>query len=441
MTKREREKRKIRYSDPQQVAKDRDVGFVSKAFNKPDDMPMFRWTKEKTYRLEIMPYIVGPGNPMADEDTIHYERTYYTHRDVGPKKDTVLCNAKTLGKKCPVCEHREKLMTDPEANKKLTDSLKYKERQLYIVRDLDEPEKGFQLLETAYYKSFGELLEKKCKAGDDDNPFHKFHHLQGGMILKVLAEEDTFEGKKFFKAANIEMAPRKKDLPESILDEVPCLDKLLVEADYKELKKSFLQIPDDEDEDEDEVEEGSEVEEEDDESEEDGESSKKPSQKASGKSTSSSKKPSKKEDEEEEDDEVEEEEETEEEETEEEVLFSEGDEVKGEYKDKTFTGTVKKVINGLVHVETLKGNLRVMDPDDLTLVKKAKKKKPAEDEEVEEEEEEEIEVDEEEDEEEAPAKKPKGSGKKPKTSSKKPSKDEDEEEDVDIDEDEEDEDE
>ncbi len=475
-TRREKERKQIRYTDAKKVAEQQGSGFTPTAFTVPEGMSLFRFKQAKTYNLDVIPYRVGKGNPRADEGMVHFERTYYVHQKIGPNNDSIPCLTKNWKKKCPICQYRAKLGMDPKAKKDVLKALEPKVRQLWIIRDRDELEKGLQLFDAAYYKSWGELVKAKTKAGDEKYRYHHFFHLDDGMMLRVTAEEDSYEGRKFFKPTNIEMRDRKP-LKASLLDKAPCLDDLLVEKSYKELKELFLQISDEDEEDDDEVEDGSELEddedsdevedgseiedpdeeedekptkskkgptkskkaeeddeEEDDESESDDDDEEDP--KPAKKSGKGSKKTSKKDEEDEEDsdsdddddtdedsdDEDEEESEDDEEGDDSGPTFAKGDRVKGVYKSKGFKGKVtivqkRKGKEDLITVETDGGNKRVMDADELTLLSKAKKK--------------ETDDDEGEDEEETPSKSSKTSSKKASKTTKKTSKKKEEEDDDD----------
>ena len=42
----------------------------------PEGVEMFKVKSEKAIRIDIIPFIVGKGNPWADEGSLHCERTY-----------------------------------------------------------------------------------------------------------------------------------------------------------------------------------------------------------------------------------------------------------------------------------------------------------------------------------------------------------------------------
>lgn len=387
-TKSKKANRARRYSDAKEIADDMSGGFTPTSFKVPDELKQFKFKEEKTYVLDIIPYTVGEGNPRADEGMVHFERSFYVHKNIGPDNNSYTCPYKNSGKKCPICQFKTKLAMDPKTKKEVIKALDPKLRQLYLVIDHDNREDGLQVFETAFWKSFGELLRNKVKAGDDDSPYQNFFHLEDGFYLKVTTEQDSFNGKTYYKPSNIEMRKRKTPLDDSLLEEAPCLDELVLELPYDELKDIFTQAPD---EDDDEVEDDSELEDNDDEGEDDrpAKSSKGGSKKSPKKSGSRSKTSDAEEEEDSDDsddDEVEDPSDTEDEEAEDSddsdveedgPEIGKGDRVKGTYKDKTFKGVVTrvKVRKGqpdLISVETDGGNQRVIDADELTLLSKAK---------------------------------------------------------------------
>ena len=65
----------------------------------PDGYSIFK-PKEGKYRLDFMCYEVGEGNPFAKQGELHYERTFWVHRNIGPNDEWHLCLAKTFKKPC-----------------------------------------------------------------------------------------------------------------------------------------------------------------------------------------------------------------------------------------------------------------------------------------------------------------------------------------------------
>lgn len=214
-------------------------GWKPTAYTLPAGVEAFRFTEAKNYRIDIMPFRVGAGNPQADEGTVHWERTYYTHGGLGAEgMDHYTCLQQTFGKKCPICEEYVKRKRAGASKEELGD-LRPKTRQLFVFFVHSEHEKGYQVYEASHYRGFGELLKAKLDAQDEDSPYLDFFHLEDGMTLVVKAAEDSYAGKKFFKPANIEMVPRKEQFDVAVLDDIPCLDELPKELSYAALKAVF----------------------------------------------------------------------------------------------------------------------------------------------------------------------------------------------------------
>lgn len=210
----------------------------------PEGMQLFQIKKAGTYRLDIIPYIVGKGNPFAKEGDLHYERTYFIHRSVGAENNSYCCTGKCFKRKCAVCDERGKMARDPEADEKLVKDLAPKERQLFNLVDLTEPEKGVQLFEYSHWL-FGKALDAKIR-GADDNEYDLFADLEKGLTLKVVFEEEKGAGYSFFKVADLEFKPRRAAYDEDILDKCACLDDCPIEMEYNEYRKIFLQLSEDE---------------------------------------------------------------------------------------------------------------------------------------------------------------------------------------------------
>lgn len=224
-------------------------GFERTTISVPEGVSMFSIKKPGIYRIDILPYEVGKGNPWCDEGDLHYERSYWNHRDIGPNGDSYVCLAKTYDKKCPICEERVRMAKDPDSDPDVVKDLKPKERQLFNVIDLAEKEKGVQLWDISYYL-FGKQLESAIKMGDDGE-YDLFADLEQGMTLKLNVEEKKMGTNSFSEVTAIEFKARKTPYDDDILEQTHCLDELLKETPYDKLKATFLQIDEDSNEDED----------------------------------------------------------------------------------------------------------------------------------------------------------------------------------------------
>ncbi len=231
-----------RYSDPKAyVESQQNRGFASQAIKLPGKIKMFK-PDEGTMYLDIIPYITGDANPQAEEGLMHWEMTYYVHRNVGAGSDTYTCPRMTFKEKCPICEHRRMLTNDDkEGNEEMIKALAPKQRQLLNVINTKKPNDGIMLWDVSTFL-FTEELVKRLEAADEDEKWGNFYFLEGGFTLRILFGEDSFAGHKFLKADSIDFKPRREDLDESIMEECVCLDQVIINTPYKELKRALLEL-------------------------------------------------------------------------------------------------------------------------------------------------------------------------------------------------------
>lgn len=236
--KKQKAKKALQYGSAKERAERHESGFEPTAVKLPEGVSRLVFKKEGTYRLDVLPYITGKGNPFVDEGVMYNERTYWVHRGIGAESNSYCCLSKTFKKKCPICEHIAKLKRQGGDDDTIK-ALKPSERQLFNVKDLGESDKGIQVLDQSHFL-FGKLIDEKVLAADPEDNYENYFHLEGGMTLKIRVVQDSFGGNTFYKATNIEMKPRK-DYDEGILEEVTCLDECLVQLTYDELKSIFEQ--------------------------------------------------------------------------------------------------------------------------------------------------------------------------------------------------------
>ena len=212
------------YASARARAEKQTGGFESSCINFPKDVPLFKVTK-KVHRLDIIPYIVGAGNPFAEEGQLHYERTYFTHRGIGPDGDAILCPAKHDKARCPVCEFERAMRKDPDANDDLRKTLVPKQRQLFHLIDLDEPDKGVQLFDCSYHL-FGNAIDAAVQALDEGQAEERFFSPTKGFSLKVNFKEKSFQGWKGWEAETVTFKVRAEQYDDSIFEHTHCLDEL-----------------------------------------------------------------------------------------------------------------------------------------------------------------------------------------------------------------------
>ncbi len=236
---RQRDRNERRYTSAKARAEKQSTGFTSTYLQLPDGVKFFK-PKPGTMVIDILPYVAGTGNPWAEKGNLHWERSFWVHRGVGINSDMFICPKNTEKKPCPICEHRMALMKEDGENEELVKDLAPRQRQLFNVINRKDPEAGVMLWEVSYHL-FGKALDARLRNSDEDDNWDQFFFLEGGMSLKIGFAEKSFGGFNFLEAETIDFKPRT-DYDEDILEKVHCLDDLLVLPEYKDLKKTFLQV-------------------------------------------------------------------------------------------------------------------------------------------------------------------------------------------------------
>ena len=237
---------KPRHSYRQRAEAQKD-DFTSTSVKIPDGVPIFQVKQAGVIRVDFIPYKVGVGNPYADPGSVHCERTYYVHRGIGPNEDSYICLAKTLNKPCPICEARAKMAkSGDDDDAQMAKQLAPKQRQLWLVHDHREPDKGVQLWDYSYHL-FGKSLNARITDSDPDDEYEYFFDPKAGLVVKIGFSEETMGKNKFYEAQSIDFKKRAEPLDRNLLKHGICLDDLIIITPYDKLKAIFLQTDEHED--------------------------------------------------------------------------------------------------------------------------------------------------------------------------------------------------
>lgn len=202
--------------------------------NMPEDHEFFKVVKGRN-NFSILPYEISVDNhPYVEKGELWYQRTMWVHYNVGIEEKTEICLLKTFKEKCPICERRMELMRSEDSNDEEADELKPKQRELFNVLNEDDE---IQLLYISHF-NFGKLLEEEILEDEDCGGFAD---IEDGHSLSVRFKMETFAGNKFLKASKIDFKSRK-DLKESILDDVLDLDAVMVPKSYDDLYNAFWDV-------------------------------------------------------------------------------------------------------------------------------------------------------------------------------------------------------
>lgn len=213
----------------------------------PGNVSIFSAPPGEKVKMDILAYeVTNPKHLDRDEDsdiavpgTPWYRVPFFTHRNVGANNDAVVC-LKTFGEKCPICEEKARLEKDGGDEEDIK-ALKSSARNLYCIIPYDV-EKGsgeVHIWDMSQYL-FQNLLNEELEE-DENNA--DFPDLEEGKSLKVRFDSKSFAGNTFAEASRIDFLPRKKPIPEKLINLIPKMDDLLVVHSYEKLEQMLFELP------------------------------------------------------------------------------------------------------------------------------------------------------------------------------------------------------
>ena len=207
---------------------------------------MFKEEPKTRVSLDIIPYVVSdPRHPDRDDEfqiavpgEIWYKRPYYMHRGVGPNKDTIVCPT-SVGQRCPICEYRQELLDEgTDWNDDSVKALRPSLRNLYVVipRGHKDYEEGPHIWDISQFL-FQNVLNEEIEENEE---YETFPDPEDGFTLQIRFAEESFGGNKFASVSRIDFVERKKPLDDSIIDQAPDLDKVLVIPSAETVEQIFF---------------------------------------------------------------------------------------------------------------------------------------------------------------------------------------------------------
>lgn len=198
-------------------------------------------SKKGRNQLIIVPFVMsGPNMEDIPAGELWFRYQVLKHFNVGPEGEAVIC-PKTVGKRCPICEHRAALLAQ---GKNKTDQevkdLAPKKREFYNVIDVDDSSR-LKIWEVSYY-NFGKHLQEEIREADTDLAAD-FADPDNGALLVVRMSEETMGQNKFLDTSRIDFKEREP-LEKDVLSKAIAFDKCLHVLSYDELRKLFLDLDD-----------------------------------------------------------------------------------------------------------------------------------------------------------------------------------------------------
>lgn len=195
------------------------------------------------YSLDIIPFIIGSnkhpdvvaGKAKPGDETFYID--FWTHSNVGPRQQVVICPSATFGKSCPICEAAERAKREFGPKSPEFEAFHMKHRIMYnVVNPSDEKEEimvfeeSFPLFSEPLIKTAGAKGRRKGKE------FVKFGDIGEGWTISFTAEENAFKGGKYFKFSAFDLDQREQPHSKSLVKEAYSLDEYMIVKSYEELE-------------------------------------------------------------------------------------------------------------------------------------------------------------------------------------------------------------
>ena len=234
---------KVSFNSSQQKSKAANYGHLLI----PRGVPVYK-EEEGRVSLDILPYVVTDDahpdrnveHEVAVKGSLWYRRPYKLHRNVGADgKDKLVCPT-SVGKKCPICEYRQKLLNEGANWKdKAIKELRASDRVLYYVvplgeRKLDEVPHVWDISQFAFQEKLNDELA-------EDESYERFPDPDDGLTLRVRFAEEKIETNSFVSVSRIDFEQRKHKYGDDVIDKLASLDDVLDVKDYKEIERLFFE--------------------------------------------------------------------------------------------------------------------------------------------------------------------------------------------------------
>lgn len=241
MAKRKKNKRRSMKKGTRRASQEAKTGVSY--LNLPKGMKLFK-EDSKRYRLDVLPYVVKNIKKHSDaqniESDIWWRLPFKVHKNIGPDRKDIVC-PRTIGRKCKICEDRQKLYNDPHGDEEVAKLLKAKDRVLYYVipRKSKDFENKPHLWEISYF-CFGKELDKEI---DYEEDYAGFADPEDGYTLDVRFATEKLGKNSFIKCDRIDFRKRD-DIDDEVFEDLPDLMDCLVILSKEEIDAIYDGIDD-----------------------------------------------------------------------------------------------------------------------------------------------------------------------------------------------------
>lgn len=204
--------------------------------------------KAEEYSIDILPFEnTNPNHHLGYEEgeLVPYVR-FKIHNSIGAEDRKYICPT-SIGKRCPICDERNRMAKSSNSDPDLIKALTPKDRTIFQLIDLGEEKKGVQIFEHSYHLFCKKLLADIDKSENAATTRRRstahagFAELDGGQTLFVSFIEKKMGSNKFYECDRIDAEDRDA-YDDEILGDTVNLDECLKILDYDQLEAIFLEL-------------------------------------------------------------------------------------------------------------------------------------------------------------------------------------------------------
>ncbi|KKM25020.1 hypothetical protein LCGC14_1599140, partial [marine sediment metagenome] len=200
--------------------------------------------KEGNNLIDIIPFFAGAFASDLDKDVSEGQDIYkvqvYAHGRIGINENWMFCRLKNLKKKCPICEHRQKLQREVSIDEELIKSLTLSQfpRVIYnVVSDnsRDDAEKGVQIWHTSTWNMERHLADQAKNPrihGGGYEAYTDFSHPDQGIGKSIAFTSSGSRGTLAF--IGHKFVDRDYDISDELLESAFILDECIFIPNYDE---------------------------------------------------------------------------------------------------------------------------------------------------------------------------------------------------------------
>lgn len=210
------------------------------------EVTFYKVDKAGSHALDFIPYKIATKNNPYIQDGFEIGDEvvmldYWVHRNIGPRKATVLCPQGTLGKPCPICEEYEKMKKARGWDSDEAKALKPTRRSMFNVIDADKDDEDIVIFDTSYHLFTKELLDAAVyRAKKQGVPHLDYAGILDPADAMTVECRNTMEKTGGFdtpKYKDFTFEKRKKEYRHS---KPFALDEFMVVKSYDDLQKMFF---------------------------------------------------------------------------------------------------------------------------------------------------------------------------------------------------------